>query len=127
MPRAPSARIQACRERAAQANEDVARGQVARPNRARQVNKRNPLPAPTCANRSREEEGEVQPELAYNEGANYDDEEMDEDYVAEEEDESEEVEMDPEDEEQELPEPPMNDLVFVMAHQTRLLEALVQD
>ena len=35
--------------------------------------------------------------------------------------------MDPEDEEQELPEPLMNDLVAIMAHQTRLLEALVQN
>ena len=52
---------------------------------------------------------------------------MDEDYVAEEEEESEEVEMEPEDEEQELPEPPMNDLVAVMAQQTRLLDALLQD
>ena len=49
---------------------------------------------------------------------------MDEDYVAEEEEESEEVEMEPEDEEQELPEPPMNDLVAIMANQARLLEAL---
>lgn len=47
--------------------------------------------------------------------------------MAEEEEESEEVEMEPEDEEQELPEPPMNDLVAVMAQQTQLLEALVQD
>jgi hypothetical protein len=52
---------------------------------------------------------------------------MDEDYEAEEEEESEEVELEPEEEEQELPEPPMNDLVAVMAQQTRLLEALVQD
>jgi len=36
--------------------------------------------------------------LAYDEGANYDDEEMDEDYIAEEEEESEEVEMEPENE-----------------------------
>ena len=35
--------------------------------------------------------------------------------------------METEDEEQELPEPPMNDLVAVMAQQTRLLQALVQD
>ena len=56
--------------------------------------------------------------MAYEEGANYEDEELDEDYVAEEEEESEEVEMEPEDEEQELPEPPMNDLVAVMAQQT---------
>jgi len=53
--------------------------------------------------------------LVYGEGANYDDEEMDEDYVVEEEEESEEVELEPEEEEQELPEPPMNDLVAVMA------------
>ena len=55
--------------------------------------------------------------MAYEEGANYDDEELDKDYIAEEEEESEEVEMEPEDEEQELPEPPMNDLVAVMAQQ----------
>ena len=65
--------------------------------------------------------------MAYEEGANYDDEELDDDYIAEEEEESEEVEMEPEDEEQELPEPPMNDLVAVMAQQIRLLQALVQD
>ena len=65
--------------------------------------------------------------MAYEEGANYDDEELDEDYIAEEEEESEELEMEPEDEEQELPKPPMNDLVAVMAQQTRLLQALVQD
>ena len=65
--------------------------------------------------------------MAYEEGANYDDEELDEDYIAEEIEESEEVEMVLEDEEQELPEPPMNDLVAVMAQQTRLLQALVQD
>jgi hypothetical protein len=47
--------------------------------------------------------------------------------TAEEEEESEEVEMEPEDEEQELPVPPMNDLVAVMAQQTRLLQVLVQD
>ena len=52
---------------------------------------------------------------------------MDEDYMAKEEEESEEVELEPEEEEHELPEPPMNDLVAVMAHQTRLLEALVQN
>ena len=121
MPRAPSARIQARRERAAQDNEDVAGRQVARPNRARLVNQRNPLHAPARANRHQEEE-EVQQELVYDEGANYDDEEMDEDYMAEEEEESEQVELEPEDEEQELPEPPMNDLVAVMAQQTRLLE-----
>jgi hypothetical protein len=115
MPRAPSARIQARREHAAQDNEEAARRQVARPNRARQVNQRNPLPFPAQANHHQEEEEEVQEELAYKEGANYDDEELDEDYVAEEEEESEEVEMEPENEEQELPEPPMNDLVAVMA------------
>ena len=60
-------------------------------------------------------------------GANYDDEELDEDYIAEEEEESEKVEMEPEDEEQELPNPPMNDLVAIMAQQTWLLQALVQD
>ena len=65
--------------------------------------------------------------MAYEEGANYDDEELDEDYIAEEEEESEELEIESEDEEQELPEPPMNDLVAVMAQQTRLLQALVQD
>ena len=52
---------------------------------------------------------------------------MDEDYIAEEEEESEEVEMEPKDEEQELPEPLINGLVAVMAQQTRLLQALVQD
>ena len=97
MQRAPSARIQARRERAAQDNEDVAGGQVARINRARQVNQRNPLPVPARANHRQEEE-EVQQELAYDEGANYDDEEMDEDYIAEEEEESEDVEMEPENE-----------------------------
>jgi len=127
MPRAPSARIQARRERAAQGNEEAARRQVARPNRARQVNRRNSLPVPARANRRQEEEEEVQQELSYEEGANYNDEELDEDYVAEEEEESEEVEMEPEDEEQELPEPLMNDLVAIMAQQTRLLEALLQD
>jgi len=35
--------------------------------------------------------------------------------------------MEPEDEEQELPNPPTNNLVAVMAQQTRLLQALVQD
>jgi len=60
-------------------------------------------------------EEEVQQGLAYEEGANYDVEELDEDYIAEEEEESVEVEMEPKDEEQELPEPPMNDLVAVMA------------
>jgi hypothetical protein len=126
MPHAPSAHIQAYRERAAQANEEAVRGQVARPNCAGQGNRRNPLPAPARVKHHREEE-EVQQELAYKEGANYDDEELDEDYIAEKEEESEEVEMEPEDEEQELPEPPMNDLVAVMAQQTRLLQALVQD
>ena len=87
---------------------------MAQPNCARQVNQRNPLPVPARANHRQEEE-EVQQELAYDEGANYDDEEMDEDYIAEEEEESEEVGMEPEDEEQELPEPPMNDLVAIMA------------
>ena len=91
------------------------------------VNQRNPLRAPARANQHHKEE-EVQQVLAYKEGANYDNEEMDEDYVDEEEEECEEVELEPEDEEeQELPEPPMNDLVAVMAQQTRLLEALVQD
>ena len=99
---------------------------MARANRARQGNQRNPLPAPAPANRRQEEE-EIQQELVDEGGANYDDEELDEDYVAEEEEESEEVEMEPEDVEQELPEPPMNDLVAVMAQQTRLLQALVQD
>ena len=126
MLRAPSARILARRERAAQAYEEAVRGQVARPNRARRGNQRNPLPAPARANRRQEEE-EIQQELVDEGGANYDDEELDEDYVAEEEEESEEVEMEPEDEEQELPEPPMNDLVAVMAQQTQLLQALVQD
>ena len=56
MPRAPSARIQARRERAAQDNEEVAERQVARPNRARQANQRNPLPAPARANHRQEEE-----------------------------------------------------------------------
>jgi len=126
MPRAPSTRIQVRRERAAQAYEEADRGQAARPNRARQGNQRNPLPAPARANHRQEEE-EVQQELVDEGGANYDDEELDEDYVAEEEEESEEVEMELEDEEQELPEPPMNDLVAVMAQQTQLLQALVQD
>ena len=120
MPRPPSARIQARREHAAQDNEEVAERQVARPNRARLVNQRNLLPTPACANHRQVEE-EVQQELAYEEGANYDNEEMDEDYMDEEEEESEEVELEPEEEEQELPEPPMNDLVAVMAQQTRLL------
>ena len=83
------------------------------------------MPAPADANRRQEEE--IQQELVDKGGANYDDEELDEDYVAEEEEESEEVEMEPEDEEQELLEPLMNDLVAVMAQQTRLLQALVQD
>jgi hypothetical protein len=100
---------------------------VARPNHARQVNWRNPLPVPARANRCQEEEEEVRQELAYEEGANYDDEELEEDYVAKEEEECEEVKMEQEEEEQELPEPPMNDLVAVMAQQTRLLEALIQD
>ena len=117
MPCAPSARIQARRERATQAYEEAVRGQVARPNRDRRGNQRNPLPAPTCVNRRQEEE-EIQQELVDEGGANYDDEELDEDYIAEEEEESEEVEMEPEDEEQELPDPPMNDLVAVMAQQT---------
>ena len=65
--------------------------------------------------------------MVHEEGANYDDEDMDEDCVVEEEEESEEVELEPEEEEQELHEPSMNDLVAVMAQQTRLLEALVQD
>jgi len=125
MPRAPSARIQARRERAAQGYEEAARKQVARPNRARQVNRRNSLPVTARTNHRQEEEEEVQQELSYEEGANYNDEVLDEDYVAEEEEESEEVEMEQEDEEQELPEPPMNDLVAVMAQQTRLLEALL--
>ena len=122
MPRAPSARIQARRERAAQANEEAARGQMARPNHAGQGNRRNPLPTPARANHRRQEEEEVQQELVHEEGANYADEDMDEDYVVEEEEEgSEEVELEPEEEEQELPEPPLNDLVAVMAQQTRLL------
>ena len=114
MPRAPSARIQARRERAAQANAEIVRGQVARPNRAGQGNQRNPVPAPAHANRWQEEE-EVQQELIDEAGANYDDEELDEEYVVEEDEESEEVEMEPEDEELEFPDPPMNDLVAVMA------------
>jgi len=126
MPRAPSARIQARRERAAHSNAKILRGEVAQPNRVGQGNRRNPVPAPARAN-CRQEEEEVLQELIDEEGANYDDEELDEDYVAEEEEESEEVEMEPEDEEQELPDPPMNDLVAVMAQQTRLLQALVQD
>ena len=65
MPRAPSARIQARRERAAQGNEEAARRQVARPNRARQVNRRNSLPVTARTNRRQEEEEEVQQELAY--------------------------------------------------------------
>jgi len=97
MPHAPSARIQARRERAAQANAEIVRGQVARPNRAGQGNRRNPVPAPVHANHRQEE---VLQELIDEEGANYDDEELDEDYVAEEEEESEEVEMESEDEEQ---------------------------
>ena len=56
MPRAPSARILARRERAAQAYEEAVRGQVPRPNRARWGNQRNPLPAPARANRRQEEE-----------------------------------------------------------------------
>jgi hypothetical protein len=43
---------------------------------------------------------------------------------------SEEVDLEPEEEEydeQELPEPPMNDLVTVMANQTRLLEAIARN
>ena len=75
------------------------------------------MPAPACANRRQEEE-EVLQELIDEAGANYDDEELDEDYVAEEDEEREEVEMELEDEEQELPDPPMNDLVAVMAQQT---------
>ena len=82
MPCAPSARIQARRERAAQAYEEAVRGQVARPNRARQGNQRNPLPAPAHANRRQKEE--VQQELVDEGGANYDDEELDEDYIAKE-------------------------------------------
>jgi hypothetical protein len=39
----------------------------------------------------------------------------------------EEVEMELGDEERELPDPPMNDLVAIMAQQTRLLQALVYD
>jgi len=93
---------------------------VARPNHARIFNQKNLLPAPTHANRRQEEE-EVQQDLVHEEGANYADEDMDDDYVIEEEEESEEVELEPEEEEQELPEPPMNDLVAVMAQQTRLL------
>ena len=84
MPHAPSARIQARREHAVKAYEEAVRGQVARPNRARQGNQRNPLPAPVRANRRQEEE-EVQQELVDEGGANYDDEGLDEDYVAEEE------------------------------------------
>ena len=126
MQHAPSARIQARREHTAQAYEVAVRGQVARPNRARRGNQRNPLSAPTRVNRRQEEE-EIQQELVDEGGANYDDEELDEDYVAEEEEESEEVEMEPEDKEQELPDPPMNNLVAVMAQQTQLLQALVQD
>ena len=85
------------------------------------------MPAPARANRRQEEE-EVQQELIDEEGANYDDEELDEDYIAEEEEEkSEEVEMESEHEEQELADPPMNDLVAMMAQQTSLLQALVQD
>ena len=100
MLRAPSTHIQARRERAAQANAELVRGQVALPNRARQGNWRNPVPALARANRRQEEE-EVQQELIDEEGANYDDEELDEDYIAEEEEEkSEEVEMESEDEEQ---------------------------
>ena len=70
MARAPSTRIQARRERSVKANEDA-------------------LVAPTRARRHRAEEEEVQQELAYNEKANYDEDDMDEDYVAEEEEESE--------------------------------------
>ena len=55
------------------------------------------MPAPVHANHRQEE---VLQELIDEEGANYDDEELDEDYVAEEEEESEEVEMESEDEEQ---------------------------
>ena len=85
------------------------------------------LVEPAHTRRHRAEEEEVQQELAYNKGANYDEDDMDEDYVAEEEGESEEVEMEPMDEEQELPEPSMNDLVAILANQTRLLEALVRN
>ena len=60
MPRAPFAHIQARQERATQANEEAARGQMARPNRAGQGNRRNPLPAPARANHRRQEEEEVQ-------------------------------------------------------------------
>ena len=68
MPRAPSARIQARRERAAQANKDGAGRQVAQPNRAGQGNWRDLVPAPARANRRQEEE-EVQQELIYEERA----------------------------------------------------------
>jgi hypothetical protein len=79
----PLCRIQARCERAAKANGDA-------------------LVAPAHTRRHRAEEEEVQQELAYNKGANYDEDDMDEDYVAEKEGESEEVEMEPKDEEQEL-------------------------
>jgi len=127
MVRAPSARIQARRERAAKVNEDVV-GQAAQPNQARQANQRNASAAPARARRRRAEEEEVEQDPAYDEGANYDGDVQDEDYVAEEEEEeSEEVELEPEDEEQEPREPLINDLVAVMANQTHLLEALVRN
>ena len=82
MPHAPLARIQARCERVAQGNEVVAERQVARQNRARVVNPRNTLRAPARAN-PRQDEDEVQQELVHGEGANYDDEEMDEDQPCE--------------------------------------------
>ena len=68
----PLCRIQARRERVATANGDA-------------------IVAPSRTRCHRVEEEEVQQELAYNEGANYDEDDMDEDYVAKEEGESEEV------------------------------------
>jgi hypothetical protein len=126
MPRAPSARIQACHKHEAKAAKDAAGIQVARQGRTRQPNPRNNLARNAHANCRRVEE-EVEQHFAYEEGANYHEDETGEDYEVEEEQESEEVDLELEEEEQdeqELCEPSMDDLVAVMANQTRLLEVI---
>jgi Retrotransposon gag protein len=126
MLRAPSARIQARREREAKATEDAARGQMEHPDHDRQPNPMNNQAEHARANHRRAEEQEFEQEIAYNEGINDEDEEADLDYIAEEEEESEEVELEPEEEDPEMPGPPMNDLVAVLTNQTRVLEEIAR-
>jgi Retrotransposon gag protein len=124
MLRAPSARIQARRERETKAAEDAARGQTGSQDYDRQQNPMDNQVRPIRVNHRRA--AEFESEVAYSGRDSNEDEETDEDYVAEEEEESEEVELESEKEDPEIPKPSRNDLVTVLTNQTRVLEELAR-